>query len=426
MSKTPQIHLVPIASLKSLPGNPRHWSEKAKQDLKQSIKRFGCPDPLIVNIAPNRKNFVIGGNFRLSILKELAYKEAPVVFVNISDEKKEKEFSLRLNANQGAWDFELLKEFTDIDLMLDVGFEENILSAVWDDISLVDDEFDNEKELAKITKPETKIGDCYQLGRHKLICGDSTDSKVIEKLIGKEKINTILTDPPFNLGYDYQKGLGKKQKYECSKVEDKLLPEEYRKFLQKALGNGLKSCHKDAHVFCYNDQSNIGLVQDLYINLGITPKRVCLWIKNNQNVTPQIAFNKCYEACVYGIIGNPYLAKQQTNFTEILNPEIETGNRGIEDILDLLDIWLVKRLPTSEYCHPTEKPIVLHERPLKRCTKPGDKVLDLFAGSGSLLMACEQLGRTAYLVEKDPSFCDLVIRRFSSSSSNANVKKLTN
>lgn len=408
-----------------MPGNPRRWSERAKADLKESLKRFDCPDPLIVNCAPSRKNIVIGGNFRLVMMKELGYKEAPVVFVDIADEQKEKELCLRLNANQGEWDLDLLKEFTDIDLMLDVGFDEALLSATWDEISLVDDEFNTEKELAKITKPETQTGDMYQLGRHRLICSDSTDPQVLEKLIGKTQINTILTDPPFNLGYDYQRGLGKKQKYKCSKVEDSRSPEEYRKFLQKALANGLKHCHKDAHIFCYNDQNNVGLVQDIYASLGVTPKRTCLWVKNNQSVTPQIAFNKCYEPCIYGIRGNPYLTKQQTNFTEILNPEIETGNRCIEDILDLLDIWLVKRLPTNEYRHPTEKPVTLAERPLKRCTKPGDHVLDLFGGSGSLLIACEQLGRTAYLVEQDRGFCDLITHRFKSSNPTAHVQKIT-
>ncbi|PJA39676.1 hypothetical protein CO179_04765, partial [candidate division WWE3 bacterium CG_4_9_14_3_um_filter_39_7] len=145
---------------------------------------------------------------------------------------------------------------------------------------------------------------------------------------------------------------------------------------------------------------------------GIENKRVCLWIKNNFNVTPNVAFNKVYEPCVYGTIGSPYLATNVTKYHEILNKEVDSGNRAIDDIIDLFNIWLVKRIPTQDYEHPTEKPSTLHEKPLKRCTKPGDIVLDLFGGSGSTMMACEQLNRACYMVEIEPIFCDLIIRRY--------------
>ena len=160
------------------------------------------------------------------------------------------------------------------------------------------------------------------------------------------------------------------------------------------------------------DETYIGLIQELYKELGIENKRVCLWIKNNQNPTPQVAFNKAYESCVYGTKGKPYLNKNIHNFNEVLNKEIGTGNRLLDDIEDYLNIWLVKRLPSNLYEHPTEKPVTLHEKPLRRCTKPGDKILDLFGGSGSTLIACQQMKRTAYLVEIEPIFCDLIIRRF--------------
>jgi DNA modification methylase len=138
---------------------------------------------------------------------------------------------------------------------------------------------------------------------------------------------------------------------------------------------------------------------------------VCLWIKNGFNATPRVAFNKCYEPCVYGTKGKPYLAPLH-NLNEILDKEIGTGNRTIDDILDILDIWLAKRLPGQEYEHPTSKPPTLHEKALRRCTQINDIVLDLFGGSGSTLIACEELKRRAYLVEKEPIFCQLIINRF--------------
>jgi DNA modification methylase len=409
------IHIVSVSThdLKASTYNPRKWSETAIKQLTESIERFGLVDPILVNGAEERKNIVIGGHFRLKIAKDLGYTEVPVVYINIPEEEKERELNLRLNRNTGDWDFEMLKDF-DMDLLSDIGFNDEDLSMIWDDESEVEgDNFDTQKALEEAKKdPQTKEGELFQLGNHRLICGDSTDTMVIAKLLEKTKINTIYTDPPFNISLDYEKGLGGTKKYASAKVDDQKSYQDYQVFLEQTLRNGLKHCEKNAHIFYYCDQTYIGLLQSLYQKNGVKNKRVCLWIKNNQNATPQVAFNKCYEPCVYGTIGKPYLSPKSLNFTEILNPEIGTGNQTIEDIEDLLDIWLVKRLPTAEYLHPTEKPCTLHERPLKRCTKPGDAILDLFGGSGSTLIACDQLGRKAFLVEKDPAFCDVIISRW--------------
>jgi DNA modification methylase len=147
-----------------------------------------------------------------------------------------------------------------------------------------------------------------------------------------------------------------------------------------------------------------------------------MWIKNNQNPTPQIAFNRMYEPVVYGIVNKPYLSTIK-NTSEIMNKEIENGNRTIDDILDMIDIWLVKRLPATQYEHPTEKSPTLHEKALRRCTKINDVVLDLFAGSGSTLIACEQLKRRCFTVEINPIFCQLTINRFEKYA-NIKAKKL--
>ena len=402
---------VPINELDPAPYNPRQWDKLQTEHLRKSIERFGFVDPILVNGAKNRRNVVVGGHFRLQVAKEMGMKEVPVVYLDISDTEQEKELNLRLNQNTGSWNYDLLKEF-DITLLLDVGFAEKELDVVWD-VALEEDGFNTRKELEKSQKkPESKEGEIYLLGRHRLICGDSTDPDIFKKLLGGAKIDMIYADPPYNLNYDYQKGLGQKTKYGCGKIKDNWSDAEYEKFLDATLKSGIKYCNPNAHIFYWCDQRYIGLLQNLYQNNGIENKRVCAWIKNNQNATPQVAFNKCYEPCVYGTIGKPYLSEKSSNFTEILNPEIETGNRTIDDILDLLDIWLVKRLPTSEYLHPTEKPVTLHDRPLKRCTKPGHNVLDMFGGSGSTLVACEQLGRTAFIVEKDPAFCDVIKKRY--------------
>lgn len=405
------ISYVHQSKLRSAEYNPRKWDENSTRQLTESIKRFGLIDPIIVNVAPSRKNIVIGGHFRLHVARTLGIADVPVVYVNIPNTAKEKELNLRLNRNTGDWDFELLKEF-DVELLLEVGFEDNDLSHIWDEnLGIEDDDFDTEQELKEIGTPKTKLGDVFQLGSHRLICGDATNPQIVSKLVNGTLINMVYIDPPYNIHLDYNLGLNGKKTY-GGKTKDNKTRDEYKQFLHKLLTNAITVVNPDSHIFCWCDENYIGLLQELYQELGVTSKRVCLWVKNSHNMTPQVAFNKAYEPCVYGVKGTPYLATNVQNLNEVLNKEVGTGNRLIDDVLDLFNIWLVKRIATHEYEHPTEKPATLHEKPLRRCTKAGDTILDLCAGSGSTMVACEQLKRRAFLAEIEPIFCDLIIRRY--------------
>jgi DNA modification methylase len=156
----------------------------------------------------------------------------------------------------------------------------------------------------------------------------------------------------------------------------------------------------------------VWLLQTLYKELGISNKRLCIWIKNNASPTPQVAFNKATEFCVYGTKGSPYLSKSFQSFNEIINNDMTTGNALVDEIQDHLNTWVMKRLPISEYNHPTQKNPELHYKAIKRCTKINDVVLDLTAGSGSIMSACEVLKRKTYMCEREPIFCQLIINRF--------------
>ncbi len=391
--------------------NPRHWGEQQTENLKESIKRFGLVDPIIVNSNPYRQNSVIGGNFRLHIAKQLGFKTVPVVYIDIPTLEKEKELNLRLNANTGEWDYDLLRNF-ETELLTDVGFDNEDLSKIWDEnLETEDDNFDVQKELEKIKKPKTKIGNIVQLGNHLLICGDSTDPKVVGVLSKERTVDMFYSDPPYNINLNYNKGIGGKGNY-GGKINDNKTEKEYIEFLRKSLQNAISISKPNSHFFLWNDQANVGIVQSLFKELNINYKRTCLWIKNSLGLTPNIAFNKSYEACIYGIVGKPYISKNLKNLNEIMNKEVNSGNQSFEDIMDLLDIWLIKRIPGKDYQHPTEKSPTLHEKALRRCTKIGDTVMDLFGGSGSTLIACEQLKRKCLMVEYEPIFCDLIISRF--------------
>jgi len=390
--------------------NPRQINDKQLEDLKKSLKKFNLVEIPAIDIG----NRVIAGHQRLKVLQLLERGEERIE-VRVPNRKLTKaefeQYLLTSNAVSGDWDFDKLKSF-DIGLLLDIGFDETDLVNIWDqNLEIEDDSFDVEKELAKIKTPKTKPGDLIALGPHRLLCGDAGDPKVLKNLFGKARASMIYSDPPYNIKLDYNLGIGGKQHY-GGNVDDNKTDEAYRLFLRASLENALLVSNLNTHVFYWCDESYIWLVQSLYRELGLTNKRVCLWIKNGHNPTPGVAFNKCFESCVYGTRGKPYIAKGIENLNEVMNKEITTGNRLIDDILDLLNIWLVKRLSGDQYEHATAKPPTLHEKAIRRCTKPGDIILDSFLGSGSTLIAGDQLKRRVDGVELEPIYCDLIIKRY--------------
>jgi DNA modification methylase len=390
--------------------NPRVMSPVQTEALKKSLRKFDLVELPVVDL----DNKVIAGHQRLLALKLLG-RENDMIPVRMPTRKLTQneydQYLLSSNRIHGEWDWEKLAEHFEVDILLMSGFEQEDLAYLYDNLEVEGDDWDADKELGRIKKTTVKTGDMYALGNHRIACGDSTDPAVVQRLMDGKRASAVLQDPPFNIGLSYDKGVGGKGNYGGTH-DDAQTDDAYRSLLKAALENGLSVCEKDAHVFTYCDQKYIWLLQMLYTELGIANKRVCLWIKNNSTPTPQASFNKQYEPCVYGTIGKPYLSEKVLNLSEVMNKEIGTGNSTLEDILDMIDIWLVKRINGTDYQHPTEKPPVLHEKALRRCTKPNDIVLDCFSGSASLMVACEQLKRSAYMVEREPMFVQLAIRRY--------------
>ncbi|MDP3988070.1 MAG: DNA modification methylase [Candidatus Levybacteria bacterium] len=391
-------------------GNPRKLDERQQAALVKSLKRFNLAEIPVCDL----DNTILAGHARLRVMQILGRGQEEVdvrIPSRKLNDKERKAYLLTSNAVRGSWDYDLLKEF-DTELILGIGFNDDELSNLWNDsLQVDDDEFNEEKEAARIKKPKSKVGEIYALGPHRLAVGNANDPAVLKKLFGNELASMVYSDPVYNLNFPYRTGFGGKQDYGAD-VEDNRSPDEYRTFLKKSMENALAVSKPDMHMFYWNDQSQIGLVQDLFEELGLKNRRVCLWIKNGQNPTPGIAFSKAYEPCIYSTRGKPLIAKGLENLNEVFNREIGTGNRLIEDIIDLFDIWLVKRLPGSEYTHATSKPPQLHEKAIRRCTRAGDIILDSFLGSGSTLAAAEQLKRRVFGVELEPLFADLTILRY--------------
>jgi DNA modification methylase len=389
--------------------NPRKISDTQMSELTKSLQKFN----LVEIPAIDYDGTILAGHQRIKAL-QLLKRGDEMIDVRIPNrkltEKESKEYLIGSNKLGGDWDFELLKDF-EFDLLLDSGFEEVELTSFWDTEipkEVQDDDFDEQELITLSTQSRTQLGDIIHLGKHRILCGDSTNPDNLKRLLGNERASMIYSDPVYNINIDYNGGIGGQKDYGGS-VNDTRGYEEYLNFINQALRASLAVSHEDTHVFYWCDQVYIGLIQELYRKNSVDNKRVVLWIKNNQNPVPTVAFNKVYEPCVYGVRGKPYLNSSIMNVHEVMNQEAGTGNDLLEDIND---IWVSKRLPAQEYEHATSKPITLHEKAIKRCTKPNDIIIDSFLGSGSTLLCAEQLNRRVYGCELEPAFCDLIIKRY--------------
>lgn len=391
--------------------NPRKMSVEQIADLKKSLEKFGLVEIPAVDFDMK----IIAGHQRLAVLQLLG-RGGEIIDCRIPNRKltesEYKEYLITSNKVHGDWDEDLLSKYFDADLLLDSGFnDEEITDLFSGDLNTEDDDFDVDKEIEKIKKPKSKVGELYQLGPHKLYCGDSTDIKSVKKVVGDVKIDMIYCDPIYNINLSYEKGIGGTKDYGGS-AKDNRSDSEYESFLEKTIQNAISVSNKNTHVFYYCDQTYVPMVARIYEKLGIDFKRICIWLKGIANPVPQVAFSKVYEPCVYGTRGKPYLSVKQTNYDEVLNKDIGTGSEMIQNFMDMIDVWAIQRLSGNSYEHPTQKPITLHDKPIRRCTKINDNILSLFGGSGGELLAAHQLKRNCFMVEMDPVFVDLIIKRF--------------
>lgn len=395
---------VPIGELKPSEYNPRKWSDIARKGVTASLERFGFVQPLVANSAPARKGVIIGGNFKLDIAQKKGMKTLPVVWVNIPDIEKEKELNLRLNKNQGEFDNELLAEF-DEDMLKEVGFEGNDLDKIFKDED--EEDFDEEKELKEIVTPTTKLGELYQLGRHRLLCGDATKKEDVEKLTDGSKIDMVFCDPPYGVSY-----VGKTK--DALEIEnDKLSGEELATFLSKSFANMFEALKKGGAWYVAGPA---GQPYTMIFSKALEPhnwRHTIVWVKN-VFVMGRADYHYRHEYIFYGWKEGEshYFIEERdrdTVFeTEPTDQEIILHYRAN---LEKSDVWRFKK-PARNKEHPTMKPIELVAQSIRNSSKRDEVILDLFGGSGSTLIAADQISRTCYMLELDPKYCDVIIKRW--------------
>ena len=375
-----------VDALRPAAYNPRKKlkaGDKEYEKIKNSILEFGYVEPIIVNYDMT----VIGGHQRLTVLKDLGYTEVQCVEVHIEDENKVKALNIALNKITGAWNEQLLA-----DLIVDLqaanfntdftGFEapeiEQLFSKVHNK-DIKEDDFDVEAELQKPTM--SQAGDVWLLGRHRLVCGDSTLPETYTKLMDGKRANLVLTDPPYNV--DVEETAGKIK-------NDNMPDEDFYKFLFAMFVNVEQNMERDASIYVFHADSKGLIFRQAFHDAGFYLSWCCIW-KKNALVLGRSPYQWQHEPCLFGWkLGGKhqwYSDRKQTT------------------------IWEYDR-PKSSKEHPTMKPVALMAYPIQNSCMSNCIVLDPFLGSGSTLIACEETNRICYGIELDEKFADVIVRRY--------------
>lgn len=423
--------------------NPRKWDTAAIAQLKESISKFGLIDPIIVNSATHRFNIILGGHFRLYCAKQIGYKTVPVVYIDVPTLEKEIEINLRLNKNSGAWDFNLLANI-DQDLLHMVGFDQTDITKIFDLDEDVEDDFDLDDELEGNHTPVAKLGDVYQLGEHRLMCGDATNPDHLRELMGGVQADMVFTDPPYNVAYE---GGGNYANTGTPKREmiknDKMSSQEFAEFMDKSLKNMMDNC-KGVFYVCMSSKE-LAALKDAFEKAGGHWQGFIIWVKNTFTLS-RADWQNQYEPILYGWndkVVNHYFAgfRNEGNVwenLEVFKPEfdgvtttIKVGDHHVEIYgkvegrickkREVVDIWREKK-PTKSTEHPTMKPVKLVAKAIRASSLRGGIVLDSFGGSGSTLIACEETGRICRTMELDPQYADVIIHRWEKLTQSKAVK----
>lgn len=362
------------------PGDPEY------EKLKRSIQQFGYVEPVIWN---KRTGKVVGGHQRLTVLKDLGYTEIECVIVDM-EPTQEKALNVALNKISGAWDMPKLQDlFKDLqgsnfDVTL-TGFDAVEIDNLFKDAvaaKVKEDKFDVDAELKKPTF--SKPGDLWLLGKHRLVCGDSTKPEVYETLMAGNKANLIITDPPYNVEY-----VGK-TKDKLTIQNDRMEKGNFYQFLLAAYQQMESALADDGSIYVFHADTEGLNFRKAFEDAGFYLSGCCIWKKPSM-VLGRSPYQWQHEPCLYGWKKKGkhqwYSDRKQTT------------------------IWEFDR-PSRSREHPTMKPIPLLAYPIQNSSMTNCIVLDPFGGSDSTLIACEQTGRICYTVELDPKYCDVIVNRY--------------
>lgn len=385
-----EIQKIPIEKLNPAKYNPRKDlkpGDPEYEKLKKSMETFGYVEPIIWN---KRTGNIVGGHQRLKIVMEQGQAKIDCVVVDL-DQTQEKALNVALNKVSGEWDLpkladlisELDSELFDISLTgFDAAEIEDLFSKVHNK-DVKEDDFDVDEALEEIDEPITKLGDVWLLGKHRLVCGDSTESKTYEILLEGKKANLCVTDPPYNV--NYTAGREKERTIKNDNMEDA----NFYEFLIAAFKNIYNFLDDGASAYIFHADTEGFNFRKAFKDAGFHLANVCIWVKQSL-VLGRSDYQWQHEPVLYGWKPTGrhrwYADRKQTT------------------------IWNFDR-PTKSELHPTMKPVPLAAYPIQNSSMTNCIVLEPFAGSGSTIIACEQTDRICYAIELDEKYCDVIVKR---------------
>ena len=379
-----EIILKPIDELIPYVNNPKQHPAEQVDKIASSIKNYGFTVPMVID----GQNEIIMGHGRLQAAKKLGMEEVPCIVRDDLTESQVK--ALRIADNKVAeseWDIEIL--LAEIDGLEDfTGFSLDEIDELKMDITepneIIEDEAPEPPE-----EPKTKLGDLYILGRHRLLCGDSTKAEDVERLMGEKKANMCFTDPPYLMGFtgnvcaDGSKSFNAKH---GEIINDKMTREDGDAFIC-SIFNMIKSYVVGAWYVCFY-RLGLGYLYRAIDAVGMEHRALIIWDKGNHTLSNSDYMSK-YEPIMYGWVDEHKFYGSKSSF----------------------DIWHIARTAKNEL-HPTMKPVELCATGIKNSSEQNGIILDLFGGSGSTLIAAEQLNRICYMMELDPKYCDVIVERW--------------
>lgn len=387
-----KIEYLPIESLRPYEKNARKHQAKDIAVIKKSIEEFGFNDPIGIW---GKKNIVVEGHGRLLAVKELGWTTVPCVRLDHLTDEQRKAYALTHNrsAEMSEWDWDTLdeelsslKDKFDLD---DLGFSDLLEEEPEEEPE--DDDFDIDEFMEEETIAQT--GDVFQLGRHILMCGDSCVQDDVDKLIGDHKIACVFTDPPWNVDYG---GTTHPSWRKRTILNDNMSEEDFNIFLTKAFVTMKKHLIPGAMTYVVMSAQEWGNIMDVMSTYNYHWSSTIIWNKDSL-VLSRKDYHTRYEPIWYGW----YEGEERTPAPRLCPLEDRTQ----------CDVWDIDRPKVSEL-HPTTKPVPLVARAVINSSKKGDYVLDSFGGSGTTLIACEETGRSCCMMEKDPKYCDVIVKRF--------------
>jgi site-specific DNA-methyltransferase (adenine-specific) len=411
-----KIKEIEISCINEYENNPRN-NEKAVEAVAESIRQFGFKVPIVVD-----KDFVIvAGHTRLKAANVLDMKSVPCVIADDLTEEQLKAYRLADNktAELAEWDFEKLHEELkalnafDMDVF---GFDTlpDLMDEMNDSTEISIDDILGEEET------KTKRGDIWLLGQHRLICGDCTDKAIIAQLMDGAKADLLLTDPPYNVAIENSAGL--------TIQNDNMSDTAFYEFLHSAFSAANSAMRDGAGFYIWHGETEGLNFRKACNAVKWNLKQCIIWVKSQITIGRQ-DYQWKHEPCLYGWKGggSHYFIKnrkQATVIDEDVNLEFMTADELRKMIADIMEQSSILRedKPLKNSDHPTMKPVPLIKKQVKNSTKRGGIVLDIFGGSGTTLMACEELHRTCYMCELDERYCDVIIKRYEEMTGKKAVK----